>query len=29
MQSSFSYESFRTKTRFETEGQDKSEMAYL
>ena len=28
MQNSFSYERFRTKTRFETEAQENSEMAY-
>ena len=28
MQNSFSYERFRTETRFETEAQENSEMAY-
>ena len=29
MQNSFSYERFRTQTRFETEAEENSEMAYL
>ena len=29
MQNSFSYERFRTYTRFKTEAQENSEMAYL